>query len=624
MKITRRSFAKMSAAAAASFAAPGLLPGLARADQGAPVLRAHADSLVGVPRYPPDFPHFGFVNPDAPKGGVVRQAASGGFDSFNPFIVKGDAATGAGLVYESLMAGSLDEGSTHYGLLAMWFEHPEDDSWVAFKLRPEARWWDGRPVTAEDAIWTLETLKEKGDPFYRLYYANVTEARDLGGGVVRFDFDQSGNRELPHIMGQLRVLPKHWWEARDFTESALEPMMGSGPYRVSAFEANRFVEYDRVEDYWGADLPVNIGQNNFDKLRWEYFRDATAAFEAFKSGAIDFRAENSASNWAEKYNFPAVKRGDVVQREINLEGPKRVQTFAFNLRRRKFRDLRVRKAISLQFDFEWTNRTIFFDQYARPSSFFQGSADLMPEGEPTGAELALLEPFRADLPPEVFGPAYEPPQSDGSGRNRRALRQSTKLLKEAGWSVVDGKLVDVTGEPFKLRFLIAQSGTSQSRVLDPFLQNLKRLGMDAEIEERDDAQFIRRVFQDPSHDWDMVVHGVGNSESPGNEQREFWGTEAASAVGSRNRTGFSSPAVDRLIETIVFAKDREELAAASRALDRVLTHSHAMILQLYTPFERIAHWNRFGHPEPLPSRNIGFPRVWWWDEVKAGGLETKK
>jgi len=619
VKVSRRRFTQLSAAAAASLAAPPLLSGIVRAEAMAPdgVTRAHGGSLVGALKYPEGFARFDYVNPDAPRGGIVRLAANGGFDSFNGYIVKGTPAVGAGLVHESLMTPSLDEGSTHYGLLAEWFEQPSDDSWVAFKLRENARWWDGAPVTVEDVVWTLRTLKEKGDPFYRLYYANVTDARDMGDGVVRFDFDQSGNRELPHIMGQLNVLPKHWWETRAFEESALEPMLGSGPYRVSAFEANRFVEYERVPDYWGADLPVNVGQNNFDKLRWEYFRDGTAAFEAFKSGAIDYRDENSASTWAEKYAFPAVQRGDVLKREIVLDGPKQVQTLAFNLRRAKFQDLRVRKAIALQFDFEWTNKTIFFDQYARPRSYFQGSDDLMPEGAPEGAELALLEPFRADLPEEVFGPAYQPPQSDGSGRNRDALREGVRLLKEAGWTVQNGKLVDAAGEPFRLRFLIAQSNTAQSRVLDPFLQNLQRLGIDAEIEERDDAQYIRRVFQDPENDWDMVVHGVANSESPGNEQREFWGSAAAQAVGSRNRSGLANPAVDSLIDSIVFAKDRASLAAATRALDRVLTHMHVMVLELYTPFQRVAHWNRFGHPDPLPSRSVGFPTIWWWDEALA-------
>ncbi len=620
MKVSRRRFTQLSAVAAASLAAPPVLSGLARGETMDGVIRAHGDSLVGEPKYPPGFPHFGYVNPDAPKGGAVRLSSPGGFDSFNPYIVKGSAARGFPWVHESLMQPSWDEGSTQYGLLAEWFEHPVDDSWVAFKLREAARWWDERPITAADVVWTLETLKAKGDPFFRLYYANVVKAQDLGGGVVRFDFDQSGNRELPHIMGQLQALPRHWWETREFEESSLEPMLGSGPYRVSAFEANRFVEYERVADYWGADLPVNRGYYNFDKVRWEYFRDGAAEFEAFKSGVVDFRAENSASTWAEKYDFPAVKNGEVVKREIYLDGPKRVQTFAFNLRRPKFQDIRVRKAISLQFDFEWTNRTIFFEQYARPRSYFQGSDDLMPQGAPEGAELALLEPFRADLPEEVFGPAYEPPRSDGSGRNRQALRESARLLKEAGWTVENGKLLGADGEPFTLRFLIAQSGTSQSRVLDPFMQNLKRLGIDAEIEERDDAQFIRRVFQDPENDWDMVVNGVGNSESPGNEQREFWSSEAASAVGSRNRSGLAHPAVDSLIESIVFAKDREELAAATRALDRVLTHLHVMILELYTPFERIAHWRGFVQPDPAPSRAVGFPDVWWWDPDAAARI----
>ncbi len=612
MRPTRRDLALGLAAAALP-----LRPFRARAEEG--VIRSHGASLIGALKYPADFPHFDYVNPDAPKGGVARQATQANFDSFNPFIVKGTPPTGMGLVFDELMAPSLEEGSTQYGLLAEWFEHPADHSWAAYKLREEARWHDGRPITVEDVIWSFETLVSQGDPQYRFYYANVTGARDMGGGVVRFDFDQSGNRELPHIMGQLTVLPKHWWEGKEFDRSSLDPLMGSGPYRIGAFEPGRFVEYERVEDYWGRDLPVNRGAHNFDRLRFEIFLDAEAAFEGFKSGAFDYRDENSASKWAQAYAFPAATSGKVKRQEVETEGPKTTQTFAFNLRRPKFADRRVREAIGLAFDFEYTNRTIYFSQYARPSSYFQGTPDLMQAGgPPEGAELALLEPLRDRIPDQVFGPAWNPPTTDGSGRNRRTLRQASDLLEAAGLKVEGGKLRQPDGAPFEIEFLSSQD--SQQRVIDPFIRNLEQLGFTASFRVVDGPQYIRRVAQDDSFDWDMIIWGVANSESPGNEQRSYWGSDTAMRVGSRNVCGVADPAVDALIDKIVFAEDRESLAAASRALDRVLLWNWYMIPQLYTPFDRIAYWDRFGHPDPYPPRDPGFPTVWWWDQAKAAAL----
>ena len=615
MAITRRGFGGLTLGAAA-WAAASRAP-LHATDA---VSRSHGGSLIGALRYPPDFAHFDYVNPAAPKGGLARVATASGFDSFNPFIVRGDAPTGIGLIFESLMTPSLDEGSTHYGLLAEWEEHPADDSWVAFRLRDGARWHDGRPVTVDDVIWTFRTLVEKGVPNYRFYYKNVTDARDMGDRVVRFDFDQAGNRELPHIMGQLTVLPRHWWEdGRDFEAGGLEPPLGSGPYRVGAFEVGRFVEYERVADHWAADLPVNRGQHNFDRLRYEIFLDASAQLDAFRAGLIDFREENSASNWAERYDFAAARDGRVQRREVALEGPKRVQYLAMNLRREKFRDIRTREALSLAFDFEWTNRTIYFEQYARPRSFFQGGGDLMPDAPPDAAELALLEPFRGSIPDAVFGPAYAPPVTDGLGRNRSGLRQARRLLEDAGWREGRGGLLeDAQGKPFEIEFLSAQD--TQERVIGPYIANLATLGIRAAFRVVDAAQYVRRVSQDPDFDFDMIIWGLGNSESPGNEQREFWGSESAARMGSRNVGGVADPAVDALIEKVIFAEDRTALAAASRALDRVLTWSHYGIMQLYTPFERIAWWDMFGHPDPLPPRDVGFPQVWWRDADRAAAL----
>ena len=605
MKISRRRFGGLAAGTAMMLGGGWRFAAQAAEAEG-DVIRSHGDSLIGPLKYAEGFPHFNYVNPAAPKGGVARLDASGGFDSFHSFISKGDPATGLGLISDTLMTPSLDGGSEHYGLLAEWMERPEDYSWVAFKLRDSARWHDGTPVTVDDVIFAFDMLTTKGAPFYKFYYQNVVKAEDAGDGVVRFTFDQSGNRELPHIMGQLTPLPKHWWEGRDFEKSSLDIPLGSGAYKIGKFEAGRFVEYERVADYWGADLPVNIGANNFDVLRFDYFKDDSAALDGFKAGDFDYRAENSARNWATSYDFPALQRGEAVKREVVLEGPKSVQFYALNMRLPKFGDRRTREAIGLAFDFEWTNKTIFYDQYARPSSYFQGSTELMATGIPEGAELAMLEEFRDQLPPELFEKPFELPKTDGDGRPRQNLRAARKLLQDAGWQVKGGKLLGADGEQLSIVFTTAQK--SMERVMSPFVKNLESLGIDARIRVVDSAQYVR-LWQD--HDFDVIVHGVSNSESPGNEQREYWGSETADRVGSRNQSGVKNPVVDALIEKIVFAADRAELEAASRALDRVLLWEHVAIPMLYTPFERIAYWTRIQPPEPLPARSIGFPTVWW-------------
>ncbi len=594
---------------------PSLSMTAAHAKDG--MTRAFGSSLVGTPRYDETMTHFDYVNPAAPKGGRARLSAIGAFDSFNPFIVKGNVGAGfnifGGVIYDELMKTPLDEDSTSYGSLVEWMEWPKDYSSVTFKLRDEARWHDGEPVTPEDVVYSFELVTTKGRPLYRLYYENVEKAEALPGNLVRFTFDQTDNRELPHIMSQVPVLPKHFWKDRAFDESSLDAPLGSGPYRIGKFEANKFCEFERVEDWWGKDLPVNVGTQNFDILRFEYFKDPNAAFDAFKAGQVDYRAENSSLNWGTRYDFPAIKRGDVVKRAVELKGPKVTQSFAFNTRRPLFKDRRVREAIGMAFDFEWINKAIFFDSYARPSSYFQGTDDLMAKGKPEGRELELLEEYRDQVPPELFDTPFELPVSDGSGRpDRQLLRKAKKLLADAGWTVKNGKLVDGDGEPFAFEFMIGSG--AQERVVAPFVKNLERLGIDATIRLVDASQYSTRYR---AFDFDMVVGRVANSASPGNEQRDFWSSAVADKVGGRNINGVEDPVVDELIEKIVFAENREELAAATRALDRVLLWGHYNIPQLYTPTDRIAWWkDEVTPPDPLPSHAVGFPTVWWDPEAE--------
>jgi microcin C transport system substrate-binding protein len=580
-----------------------VLPAFAQASGN----RTHGHSLTGSLKYPKDFQNFDYVNLEAPQQGTVRLRADGGFDSFNPFILKGDAVNVTPWIYETLMLSSLDEGSAHYGLLAEWMEYPEDNSAVTFKLRETARWHDGKPVTPEDIIFSFERLTGEGaSPFWRFYYGNIEAVEAVDAQTVRFKFDEKGNRELPHIVGQMPILPKHWWQDKDFAASSLERPLGSGPYKIGAFEANRYVTFERVQDYWGNDLPVRKGTMNFQQLRFEYFRDQDVAHEAFKAGKIDFVEENSAKRWATGYDFNDVKSGDVIKEEVTLEGTKAVQFFAFNLRKSRFQDKRVRQALSLAFDFEWTNATIYFNQYARPRSYAQGAQDLMPQGKPTGQELAFLEELRDQVPPEVFGEPYEPAKTDASGRNRQNMRQAVELLQQAGWQMRDNKLVNADGEVFKVEFLSAQD--AQKRVVAPYLKNLERLGIQTNMRFVDSSQYLKRAQE---FDFDFVIYGLQNSDSPGNEQRDYWSSAVADQPGGRNLAGVKDPAVDALIEKIVFAKDREALTAAFKALDRVLTWNYYTVLQLYTPFDRIAYRKTLGHPDPLPERSIGFPTVWW-------------
>lgn len=613
MRLTRRDAAKLGLGLAAFRMGLGG-SGAAEAQTEAPVLgsgiRVHGHSLVAPLRYGPDFPKFDYVNPDAPKGGTVHYDVGPRFDNLNYFNRAGaqSVAVVLGDVIETLMAPSLDEGSTHYGLLAEWMESPEDDSWVAFRLRDGARWHDGRPITVEDVLFSFEVLTTKGRPFFGSYYAHVGSARDLGDRTVLFEFDQTGNRELPHIMGQLYVLPKHWWETRDFEEPTLEPLLGSGPYRFGALEASQFIDLDRVRDYWGANLPIRIGQNNFDRVRFSYFSEDVAAFESFKSGELHFRQEGEALKWATGYDFPAIRSGDVAKEEVYLEGPQPVSGFFFNVRRPKFADRRVREAFNLLLDFEYMNRALYFDQYARPVSYFQNTPDLMATGMPDDAELALLEPHRDSLAPDLFERPFEQPTSDGSGNlSRSARRRAAQLLDAAGWPNVDGVRTGPGGEVLSIEFL--NTSASFEKTIAAFTENLEAMGVRTTVRTVDPTLFVqrRRAF-----DFDCIPWYVANSESPGNEQRDFWGSGDANVEGSRNFCGVSHPAIDDLIEKVVFSEGRAQLATACRALDRALLFEHYVALRAYSPFERIAYWrSEIAHPTPLPARSLGFPTVWW-------------
>jgi microcin C transport system substrate-binding protein len=589
------------------------------AAQEAKIYKSHGLSLGDELKYKEGFQHFDYVNPDAPKGGTLRMYAVGGFDSFNPFIIKGEPADGLqGLVFDSLLTSSEDDPMSEYGLIAESVEVPEDLSYVIYNLRPEARFHDGTPITAEDVIFSFDVLREKGAPVYRLYYKNIAKAEALSPRRVKFTFEGPKNRELPQITGQLPILSKTYWQGRNFDTASMDVPLGNGPYKVAAYEPNRYVVYERVKDYWAKDLPMTRGLNNFDVIRYEYFRDQTVALEAFKNGQYDFRLENNSKVWATGYDFPAIANGQVIKEAVPSNRPTGMQSFAFNLRRTdKFGDSRVREAIGLAFDFEWTNKNLFYGQYARTESYFSNS-ELAATGLPTPAELKLLEPWRGKIPDEVFTKEFHAPKTDGSGTPRENLRRAATLLRDAGWTVKDGALINAKGSKLEIEFLLAQPDFE--RVIAPFLQNLKRLGIEGRIRTVDPAQYINRVRD---FDFDMVVQSWGQSDSPGNEQREFWSSDAADRPGSRNIVGIKSPAVDALVDAIIGAPDRASLIAATHALDRVLLWNHYVVPNWHVTNFRLAYWNRFGIPKVRPTYGPGF-FSWWVDPAKDAALQRSR
>lgn len=570
----------------------------------------HALTLYGEPaKYPVNFKHFDFVNPDAPKGGELRQSGFGGFDSLNPFINKGVAADDIGLIYDTLTRHSLDEPFTEYGLLAEKIEVAPDHSWVRFYLRPQARFHDGQAVTADDVVFTFDALMKDGAPQYKAYYADVAKATAEDAKRVRFDFKRSNNRELPLILGQLPVLPKHWWSNREFNKGNLEIPLGSGPYKVADVAAGRSIRYERVKDYWGNDLAVNRGFYNFDSILIDYYRDTTVALEALKAGQFDYWLEVSAKNWASAYDVPAVKDGRLHKEEIANHNPTGMQGFVFNIRRPLFQDARAREALGLLFDFEWTNKQLFNGAYTRTHSYFENS-ELAASGLPGSDELKILEPLRAKLDPKVFNSAFEVPRSDASGIIREQQRRAYQLLQEAGWKIVDDKMVDADGKPVSLEFLLAQ--TDFERVLLPYKRNLADLGIELVIRRVDVSQYINRLR---SRDFDMIVGGFGQSSSPGNEQREYWHSASADNPGSRNFIGLKDPAVDSLVEGLINAESRQSLVTRTRALDRVLLAGHYVIPNWHIKTWRVAYWDRLQHPEVTPLYDVGL--MTWWSKTDA-------
>lgn len=605
----------MSRATAALFFLFLGLPGAAMSQTGQP---AHAVAMHGQPRYGPDFQHFDYVNPDAPKGGEVRFAAIGSFDTFNPYVIKGQSAAGLDALFESLVVSSADEAFSEYGLIAETIDIPADRSAVTFTLRPQARFHDGSPITADDVIFSFETLKAKGRPFFRFYYANVIKVEKLAERQVRFSFTRGENRELPLIIGQMPVLSKAYWEGRDFEATTLAVPVGSGPYRIERFETGRYIVYQRDDNYWGRELPVNRGLHNFGRLRYDYYRDTTVALEAFKAGAYDLRVENVAKLWATGYDFPAVARGLVQKAELPFQLPAGMQGFAYNLRRPLFQDPRVRRALAYAFDFEWSNRNLFYDMYTRTRSYFDNS-ELASRGLPSPAELEILEPLRQQIPAEAFTESYAPPVGGGPEAMRDNLRQALALLQAAGWIVKDRQLINAeSGQPFQFEILL--NDPSWERIVLPFVRNLERLGIQASVRTVDSAQYENRLT---GFDFDMVVQSWGQSLSPGNEQRDYWGSAAADLAGSRNVTGIKNPAVDRLIDLMIAAPDREALIARVRALDRVLLWSHLVIPHWHIPYTRIAYWDIFGRPPVTPMQGVQLD-AWWVDPAKAASLEQRK
>ncbi len=599
----------------------GLAAFLAAAVSGAPASAEprHGLSLFGDLKYPPNFTHFDYVNPDAPKGGTVKYASIGTFDTLNPFQLKGNKADGLGLIFDTLMTPSYDEPASEYGLVAESAEVAPDRSWVVYTIRPQARFSDGSQITPEDVVWTFDTLKTKGHPRYRLYYADVLKAEKVGARGVKFTFRNGNNRELPTIVGEMPVLSKAYWSKADFEKTTLDPPLGSGPYKIDSIDPGRAITYKRVADYWGKDLPVNRGRNNFDTIRYDYYRDQTVSLEAFKAGQYDIRPENVAKNWAIGYDGPALSAGLIKKDEIPNKLPQGMQGFGFNTRPgHPFQDPRVRDAVTYLFDFEWTNKNLFYGAYTRSRSYFSNS-ELAATGTPSPEELKLLDPWKGQIPDEVFTKEYDPPKTDGTGNIRDNLRAALKLFAEAGWSVKGGKLLnDKTGAPFRFEFLLVQP--EFERVVLPFAQNIARVGATMDVRTIDPAQYENRLR---NFDFDMAVVGIGESLSPGNEQRDYWSSSAAEAPGSFNLMGVKSKAVDALVDLLINAPDRASLVTRTHALDRVLSWGHYVVPNWYLSYFRIASWDKFARPKTSPPYSMALD-TWWYDDQRARDTEAKK
>ncbi|RWB12717.1 MAG: ABC transporter substrate-binding protein [Mesorhizobium sp.] len=587
-------------------------------------------SLIGPSKYGENFQRYDYVNPDAPKGGMFNSVVVGTFDSFNPYIVQGSPAAGfaqfgGGLLYDTLMDQATDEGSVSHPLVAEAYKYPPDYSSATYRLDPRAKWHDGQPITVDDVIWSFQVLKANS-PMYSRYFENVTDAVAVSDHEVEFHFNQKGNRELPKILGDLVVLPKHWWEGtdaggkkRDVTRPTLEPPLGSGAYKIASFKPGSEIVWQRVPDYWGAKLPVKIGRENFDTQRFTYILDDNAAWQAFTKGGLDdIKPENSSRRWATAYNFPAVSAGDVVKKEFKTTSPEPMQAFVLNQRRPLFQDRLVRAALTYPFDFETMNRTLFYNSNTRTHSYFEGT-ELASSGLPQGKELEILEKYRDKLPPELFTQEFKLPVYDAPQAERKYLKQAVDLFAKAGWVIKGGKMVNAkTGAPFK--FEILGSNDTDQVIASPWIANLRKIGVDATLRIIDQTQYINRVN---NFDYDVITSILQQSESPGNEQRDFWSSKAADTPGSRNYSGIKNPVVDALVDRIIFATDRDDLVAATHALDRVLLWNYYVVPQYYRAVVWLAYWNKFGMPEKQPSYRGADIDSWWVDPEKEKALAGK-
>jgi len=581
---------------------------------------SHAIAMHGEPKYNEDFLNVEYIDINSLKGGSIVRSAIGTFDSFNPFTLKGTAAIGIGALYETLTTGSSDEAFTEYGLLAETIEWPDDRSWVSYDIRKEAKWHDGKKITADDVVWTFNTLMEKGHPFYSYYYGDVAEVIKENEQKVRFNFKTNTNKELVLIIGQLPVLPKHYWEDRNFEDTTLEIPIGSGPYKIKSFDSGRSITYELNNEYWGFKnkIPIKVGKDNFGTIRYDYYKDRGIEREAFKSGEIDFFSENSSKEWATSYNINSIKNGLIIKELIQHENPQGMQGFAFNIRKDKFKDRRVRKALSYAFDFEWSNKNLFFDAYIRTDSFFENS-ELASSGLPSKEELNYLNPYFDLLPKEIFSEEFKNPVTDGSGYMRNQLQEASILLKDAGWDLINGQLKhSSTNEIFEFEILLRSPAFE--RIVLPFRDNLEKLGINVIVRTIDSAEYQKKI---ETFDFDMIVQTFSQSLSPGNEQRSFWGSDAADTNGSRNVIGIKNYAVDGLVESLINAKDREELITITRALDRVLLWNYYVIPQWHISSYRVLYWDFFDQPARKPKYSLGFD-TWWINQNKYNQIQSNR
>lgn len=583
----------------------------------------HGATLIEPLKYPLGFKKFDYVNPNAPKGGRVRLATLGSFDSVNPFTIKGQpASTG---VNETLMAQALDEPSSEYGLIAESFWYPDDYSVVIFKLRPQARFHDGAAITPEDVIFSLESQKANNTQAAS-YYKDIIKAEKTGEREVTFTFGVTGNRELPNISGQLAILPKHWWTGKDASgkprnvaEVTLEPILGSGPYEIANVKSGSSYTLRRIKDYWGKDLAVNVGKDNFDEVEVQYYLDRSVMLEGFKGNQFDIIQESSSKQWATSYDFPAIKNGSVAREEIPRKGVSGMQSWGINIRRAKFQDVRVRQALNLAFDFEWSNQNLFYGVYERSRSYFNNS-EFEAKGLPSAEELVLLEPLRSQIPAEVFTTEFANPVNTTTQDRRKNLREAQRLLKEAGWTgqKLGQKQVlkNTAGESFKLEFTI--DSPAFERIALPYKEQLVLLGFDVSVRLVDSAQYERI---EETFDYDIIVASWGQSLSPGNEQRDFFGSEFADKKQSRNYVGIKNPAIDILIDKVILAPDRNALIAAVKAMDRVLMWNHYVVPMWYKATDWVAYWKIVRHPDNMPGYALGYPDIWWSDEKAAAEIK---